>query len=100
MCSSDLLLAGERAKAANPDDWVLTGTPMSQEAYGCMMRLGDPEFKAVVDRALTRLLASGEAMKLYTRWFQRPIPPRGLNLNHAPSEALQQLFRRPSDQPL
>ncbi|MBQ0931856.1 transporter substrate-binding domain-containing protein [Ideonella sp. 4Y16] len=96
----DALLFGERAKAARPDDWVITGTPMSQEAYGCMMRLGDPAFKAVVDRALTRLLQSGEAMSIYTRWFQRPIPPRQLNLDFPPSEALQQLFRRPSDQPL
>ena len=96
----DALLFGERAKAAHPEDWVITGTPMSQEAYGCMMRLGDEAFKAVVDRALSRLLTSGEALKLYTKWFQRPIPPRGLNLNSPPSEALQQLFRRPSDQPL
>ena len=96
----DALLYGERAKAARPDDWVITGTPMSQEAYGCMMRRDDAAFKAVVDRALTRLLTSGEALKLYTKWFQRPIPPRGLNLNFPPSEAVLQLFRRPGDQPL
>ena len=96
----DALLMGERAKAQRPEDWVVTGTPMSQEAYGCMMRLGDDAFKTVVDRALRRLLTGGEALKIYHRWFQRPIPPRGLNLNFPPSEALLQLFRQPSDQPL
>ena len=95
----DALLYGERAKARNPDDWIVTGTPMSSEVYGCMMRKDDPGFKAVVDRALTRLMTSGEASKIYTRWFQRPIPPKGLNLNWPPSEALLKLFRQPDDRP-
>lgn len=96
----DALLYGERTKAERPDDWVVTGKPMSQEAYGCMMRLGDAPFKAVVDRALQRVMRSGEALKIYARWFQQPIPPKGLNLNSPPSEALLKLFRQPSDQPL
>lgn len=96
----DALLYGERAKAHHPEDWVVTGTPMSTEVYACMMRKEDPVFKAAVDRALTRLLTSGEALKIYARWFQRAIPPQGLNLNWAPSEALLKLFRQPNDQPL
>ncbi|HSI51669.1 MAG TPA: transporter substrate-binding domain-containing protein [Ideonella sp.] len=96
----DALLYGERAKARLPEDWVVTGTPMSSEVYGCMMRREDPALKAVVDRALTRLLTSGEALKIYTRWFQRPIPPRGQNLNWPPSEPLLKLYRQPGDQPL
>ncbi|MCK6424596.1 MAG: transporter substrate-binding domain-containing protein [Burkholderiaceae bacterium] len=96
----DALLHGERAKAREPQRWVVTGTPMSTEVYGCMMRSGDAAFKAVVDRAITRALTSGEARRIYTRWFQRPIPPRGLNLEFAPSEALLTLFRRPDDRPL
>ena len=93
----DALLYGERAKAINPDDWVVVGTPMSSEVYGCMMRLGDTAFKNVVDAALTRLMQSGEALKLYAKWFQRPIPPKGLNLNWPPSEALLELYRAPND---
>lgn len=93
----DALLYGERAKSDQPERWIVTGTPMSSEAYGCMMRRDDPAFKAVVDRCLTRLLRSGEAMKIYTRWFQKPIPPRNLNLNWPPSEALLSLYRSPND---
>jgi glutamate/aspartate transport system substrate-binding protein len=96
----DALLHGERAKARQPEDWVVTGTPMSSEVYACMMRRGDAAFKAVVDRALTRLLTSGEAQKIHARWFTRPIPPRGLNLGFPPSAALLQLFRQPDDRPL
>jgi glutamate/aspartate transport system substrate-binding protein len=95
----DALLYGERAKATRPDDWVVVGQPMAQEVYGCMMRRDDAAFKRVIDQGLTRLLQSGEALKLYQRWFQRPIPPKGLNLNWPPSEALLQLYRTPSDRP-
>ncbi|WP_348751487.1 transporter substrate-binding domain-containing protein [uncultured Aquincola sp.] len=96
----DALLYGERAKAQNPDDWIVVGNPMSYEAYGCMMRRGDVSLKRIVDRELTRLMQSGEALKIYTKWFQRPIPPRGLNLNWPPSEALLELYRHPTDRPL
>ncbi len=96
----DALLVGERAKAARPEDWTVTGKPLSDEVYGCMMRRDDPAFKAIVDRTLNQLLTSGEALKIYTRWFQKPIPPKGLNLNWPPSEALLKLYQQPSDQPL
>jgi glutamate/aspartate transport system substrate-binding protein len=96
----DALLYGERAKSKNPDDWQVVGTPLASEVYGCMLRRGDTAFKQVVDRALERLLRSGEARALYTRWFQRPIPPKGLNLGWPPSDALLELYRNPNDRPL
>ncbi|MBB2484805.1 transporter substrate-binding domain-containing protein [Mitsuaria sp. WAJ17] len=96
----DALLLGERAKAAQPEDWRLTGTPMSSEVYGCMLRREDTAFKTLVDRELSRLMSNGEALKIYQRWFQRPIPPKGLNLNWPPSDALLQLYRQPSDRAL
>ncbi|MBP9805396.1 MAG: glutamate/aspartate ABC transporter substrate-binding protein, partial [Candidatus Accumulibacter sp.] len=77
----DALLYGETAKAKRPADWVVVGTPQSFEAYGCMLRKDDPAFKKVVDGALAKVMTSGEAEKIYTRWFLQPIPPKGLNLN-------------------
>ncbi|MGN6667531.1 MAG: glutamate/aspartate ABC transporter substrate-binding protein, partial [Trinickia sp.] len=56
----DALLAGERAKAKQPGEWVIVGTPQSEEAYGCMMRKGDTEFKKVVDDAISQVEKSGE----------------------------------------
>ena len=93
----DALLYGERAKAKNPDDWVVVGKPMSSEVYGCMMRRDDTAFKQVVDRALVRTMTSGAALKIYAKWFQRPIPPKGLDLNWPPSDALLELYRHPND---
>jgi len=95
----DALLFGERAKAQRPEDWTVVGTPMSSEVYGCMMRREDTLLKAMVDRALERLMTSGEAMKIYEKWFQQPIPPKGLNLNWPPSAALLQLYKQPNDRP-
>jgi glutamate/aspartate transport system substrate-binding protein len=95
----DALLYGERAKAKRPADWIVVGTPMSSEVYGCMMRRDDPNFKRVVDRGLKQLMISGEALKIYMKWFQQPIPPKNLNLNWPPSQALLELFRHPDDNP-
>lgn len=96
----DALLYGEMAKARRPSDWVVTGTPQSREAYGCMMRKGDARFKKLVDAALTRAMTSGQAEVIYRKWFQSPIPPRGLNLNFPLSDAMKRLYRAPDDRPL
>ncbi len=93
----DALLYGEMAKAKRASDWVVVGTPQSFEAYGCMMRKDDPAFKKVVDAALARAMTSGEAEKIYARWFQQPIPPKGLNLGFPLSEAMQQIYKAPND---
>ena len=96
----DALLYGERAKVANPQDWEVVGTPMSSEVYGCMMRLQDQQLKQIVDGALIKLMTSGEILKVHQKWFQRPIPPRGLNLAWPPSPELRQLYAYPNDQPV
>jgi glutamate/aspartate transport system substrate-binding protein len=96
----DALLAGEMAKARRPSEWHIVGTPQSREAYGCMLRKDDPQFKKVVDAALANAMTSGEAEKLFKRWFQSPIPPKGLNLNLPLSEDMKQLFKNPNDKAL
>ena len=96
----DALLFGEKAKAKKPDDWVVVGKPMSFEPYACMMRKGDPAFKKLVDGALTQAMVSGEAKKVYDKWFHAPIPPKGLNLNWPISDANTALFRAPTDKPM
>ena len=96
----EALLYGLRAKTDRPEDWRVVGQPMATEVYACMLRKDDTAFKAVVDRSLTRIMQSGEALKIYRRWFQSPIPPKGLNLNWPPPDALLELYRSPTDQPL
>jgi glutamate/aspartate transport system substrate-binding protein len=93
----DALLYGEMAKAKQPADWTVVGTPQSFEIYGCMLRKGDPAFKQVVDRAISATFNSGEITAIYDKWFMQPIPPKGLNLNFPMSAELKKLIASPTD---
>lgn len=95
----DALLYGELAKAKRPADWVVTGTPQSFEAYGCMMAKDDAEFKKVVDTAIAKTMASGEAEAIYNKWFQAAIPPKNINLGFPLSDAMKKLYKAPNDRP-
>lgn len=87
----DAILYGERAKSKNADDWVVVGTAYkSLEAYGCMMRKGDEPFKKLVDSTIADLMKSGEINKIHNKWFEQPIPPRGL---HAAFRAVRAVKR-------
>jgi len=96
----DALLYGEMVKARKMNDWVVTGTPLSKEAYGCMLRKDDPGFKKVVDAALSKSMLSGEAERIYLKWFTAPIPPKGLNLNMPLSDEMKALYKAPNDRAL
>ena len=93
----DALLYGEMAKAKRPADWVVVGTPQSKEAYGCMVRKDDPAFKKLADAKIAALMSSGDAEKIYKKWFMNPIPPKGLNLNMELSDDMKTLFKSPND---
>ncbi len=93
----DALLYGELAKARNAKDWIVTGTPQSFEAYGCMLRKDDPQFKKLVDATLAKAMQSGETEKIYKKWFLSPIPPKGLNLNFPMSKEVTALYKNPND---
>ena len=93
----DALLYALISEAWRPNEWIVTGKPQSFEAYGCMMRKNDPEFKQLVDRTIARIMRSGEAEVLYKKWFMSPIPPKGINLNFPMSEDMIKLFKNPND---
>jgi len=93
----DALLAGERAKAQNPEQWIIVGTPQSYEAYGCMLRKDDARFKALLDGAVAGAELSGAALKAYNRWFKSPIPPHDANLDFELSSVMKELFAAPND---
>lgn len=95
----DILLAGLLANAKNPADFEIVGEPLQTEAYACMLRKDDPAFKKLVDDTLTGMMKSGEFAKLYKKWFESPIPPRGSNLSMPMSQQLRENLKSPSDQP-
>jgi len=93
----DILLAGEKSKASDPNKWEIVGTAPIQEIYGCMLRKGDTGFKQVVDDAIKATYSSGEINKMYEKWFQQPIPPKNINLNFKMSDQLKALIATPHD---
>lgn len=95
----DILLYGLRASSANPAELAVVGDAIQVEPYAIMLRKDDPAFKKLVDDTLTSLIRSGEFEKLYKRWFQSPIPPKGINLNAPMSKELQDNLKALSDKP-
>ena len=93
----DILLAGLAANSKSPADYEITKDPLSVEPYGIMMRKGDDAFKKVVDAALTNLYTSGDAIKIYNKWFLNPIPPKGINMNFALTPQLKYVYAHPTD---
>ncbi|RAR67974.1 amino acid ABC transporter substrate-binding protein (PAAT family) [Paraburkholderia unamae] len=93
----DVLLAGTRSLTANPSEWTIVGTPQSSEAYGFMMRNNDPEFRQLVNNTMAGIMKSGEIGALYTKWFEKPVPPKGVNFQFPMSEALRALYAAPND---
>ena len=95
----DILLYGLAASSANPREWTVVGESIQVEPYAIMLRKDDPTFKTLVDGVLARLMDSGEFEKMYMRWFQSPIPPKGVNLNAPMPKELRDNLKAKSDKP-
>ncbi|HEV8312856.1 MAG TPA: amino acid ABC transporter substrate-binding protein [Burkholderiaceae bacterium] len=95
----DILLYGLRASSQNPNDLAVVGEPIQVEPYAIMLRRDDPAFKKLVDDTLAQLIKSGQFEALYKKWFQSPIPPKGINLNAPMSKELQDNLKALSDKP-
>lgn len=93
----DVLLYGLKAGAKNPDDFEVVGEFLSDDPYAIMMRRDDPAFKKVVDAAVTAIYKSGEINKIYTKWFESKIPPKGINLNFPMSDGLKAAIKNPNN---
>lgn len=95
----DVLIAGFRANAKNPADFKLLDKAYPSDPYALMIRRDDPQFKALVDDTLAKLMRSGEFAKLYAQWFESPIPPRGIKIQLPMSDALKGDIKEPNDRP-
>ena len=94
----DILLASLVASSKTPDAYTISSDAFSlPEPYGIMLRREDPAFKKVVDAATEKLYKSPEIEKIYTKWFQSPVPPKGLNLNLPLSPNMKKAFQNPTD---
>ena len=93
----DILLAGQIANSRSPGDFMIIPESLRQEPYSMMLRREDPQFKALVDRAVGAVMKSGEINQIYAKWFTSPIPPRNVNLNFPQTPPLKEAFANPND---
>jgi glutamate/aspartate transport system substrate-binding protein len=94
------ILAGLISKAKTPADFRIVGEPLSVEPIAIMYRKDDPAFKKAVDDSVRAIAKSGEAAKLYDKWFLKPIPPTGTIVGLPASDATKAAWANPTDKPL
>jgi glutamate/aspartate transport system substrate-binding protein len=93
----DILLYSLTAQSRNPADYAISTEATSVEPYGIMLRRDDPGFKKVVDAAMTSLYKSGQLTPIYEKWFQKPIPPKNINLSIPMSDQFKKVVANPTD---
>ena len=95
----DILLYGLKASSQNPAELAVVGEAIQVEPYAIMMRKDDPTFQKLVDDTIAGMMKSGEFETLYKKWFQSPIPPKGINLGAPMSKELVDNLKMLSDKP-
>ena len=94
----DNILAGLIATSKNPNDFEIVGPVLSTEPYGIMLNKGDAAMKKIADTAVLNMIKSGAMEKAYVKWFQSPIPPKGVNMNWKMNETMKKILSAPSDE--
>ena len=93
----DILLYSLVAQARSPKDYAISAEATSVEPYGIMLRKDDVAFKKVVDAAMVNTYKSGAINAIYGKWFQKPVPPKNINLNVPMSAQFKKVVANPTD---
>jgi glutamate/aspartate transport system substrate-binding protein len=93
----DVLLHGLRANSQYQNELIIVGKPLTIEPYAIMIPKGDVKLKKIVDKEMRRIISSGEIYEMFSKWFESPIPPNGINLNLPMPFLLRDSFKYPSD---
>jgi len=93
----DILLYSLVATSKAPGDYAIAADALSVEPYGIMVRKDDVAFKKVVDAAMVNTYKSGAINSIYGKWFLKPVPPKGINLNVPMGAAFKKVVANPTD---
>ena len=93
----DILLYSLVAGSKSPQSYEISADALSVEPYGIMLRRDDAPFKKVVDEAMMTTYRSGAINPIYDKWFLKPIPPKGINLDVPMSAAFKKVIASPTD---
>ena len=92
----DILLYSLVANSKSPGDFMVGNEAYTVEPYGAMMPRDDEGFRKVVDGATAKLYQSPEMAALYDKWFNKPVPPKGIALNVPMSAQLKRVLANPT----
>ena len=93
----DILLYSLVATSKTPGEYEISADALSVEPYGIMVRKDDVAFKKVVDAAMVNTYKSGAINGIYSKWFLKPVPPKGINLNVPMSDSFKKVVAQPTD---
>src|SRR5215813_923080 len=93
----DILLYSLIAASRSSQEYAISTDGLAFEPYGIMLRRDDAPFKKVVDEAMIATYRGGAINPIYDKWFLKPIPPKGLNLNVPMSDAFKKVVASPTD---
>ena len=91
------ILATLISKSKDPSQYELLDQVLSVEPIAIMLPKGDPTFKKLVDQSVIAIAQSGEAARLYDKWFMKPIPPSNLKVGLPANALTQAAWKNPSD---
>lgn len=94
------ILATLISKSREPAQYKLLDQVLSVEPIAIMLAKGDPAFKKLVDQSVASLARSGEAARLYDKWFMQPIPPHNSKVGLPASALTKAAWASPSDRPM
>jgi glutamate/aspartate transport system substrate-binding protein len=95
--NDDALAHATVAGAKRPGDYKIGSKGLEFAPYGILEPKDDPAFKAAVDTAVIELIRDGTVARLYSRYFEQPIPPKGINLELPMSDVLKRALANPTD---
>ena len=94
--NDDILLRGLISASPNPENYRLISQVFTIEPYGVMTRLEDTKLQGTINKVIIKSMQDGSFLKLYDKWFQQPIPPKGSNLNIPMSRSLKDIVHFPT----
>ena len=94
------ILATLISKSREPAQYKLLDQVLSVEPIAIMLPKGDAAFKKLVDQSVVSLARSGEAARLYDKWFIQPIPPHNSKVGLPASALTKAAWSHPTDKPM
>jgi len=72
--TDDVLLYGLLAQHRSQGQFKVVEEFLSYDPYGIAFRLGEPDVKAGVERAMRNLVVTRDIVAIYARWFESRLP--------------------------